>query len=309
MEPFCNVCHKPGHGSGTKPTLCQLVESNSPASDWFRPGSSLGLSNADLKEMIAENTKLRERVADLEGEIKDWMNTRVRTRENEILNQREKIIALEAQLQAERMAFQKHMDSCILGTLTEMLKARDSQLKALESQLSAARAERLESINAGALAVIRYQAELAAKDTEIARFRSMSTVEMMCENESILAHVTEWESRCLMAESQLQEARRQLAEATEVSETCGREHTDKWIAEIPRVTHSDEKWRQENARLAEQLKIAREAMVGYMKAAEAYRIAHPIQYPGTPDEGAAIECALIDARCEAKDALARMETQ
>ncbi len=39
-------------------------------------------------------------------------------------------------------------------------------------------------------------------EAEIARLRSMSTVEMMCENENVRAHVTEWENRCLKAEAE-----------------------------------------------------------------------------------------------------------
>jgi hypothetical protein len=38
---------------------------------------------------------------------------------------------------------------------------------------------------------------------EIERLKTMSTIEMMCENESVRAHVTEWENRCLKAEAEL----------------------------------------------------------------------------------------------------------
>jgi hypothetical protein len=38
---------------------------------------------------------------------------------------------------------------------------------------------------------------------EIERFKTMSTVEIMCENESVRAHVTEWENRCLKAETKI----------------------------------------------------------------------------------------------------------
>ena len=40
------------------------------------------------------------------------------------------------------------------------------------------------------------------------RLRTMSAVEMMCENENVRAHITEWEERCLKAEAELAEARR-----------------------------------------------------------------------------------------------------
>jgi chromosome segregation ATPase len=45
-------------------------------------------------------------------------------------------------------------------------------------------------------------------DLMVQRFKTMSTVEMMCENQSVKDHVTEWEGRCLRAEfrvEQLQE--------------------------------------------------------------------------------------------------------
>ena len=44
---------------------------------------------------------------------------------------------------------------------------------------------------------------LAAKEAVVERLRTMSTVEMMCENESVNQHVREWEVRCLNAEAEL----------------------------------------------------------------------------------------------------------
>jgi hypothetical protein len=46
---------------------------------------------------------------------------------------------------------------------------------------------------------------LESLEAQVDRFKTMSTVEMMCENESVRAHVTEWEARCLKAEAQLAE--------------------------------------------------------------------------------------------------------
>jgi hypothetical protein len=43
----------------------------------------------------------------------------------------------------------------------------------------------------------------AALRATIKRLKTMSTVEMMCENENVKAHVEEWEVRCLKAEAQL----------------------------------------------------------------------------------------------------------
>lgn len=40
---------------------------------------------------------------------------------------------------------------------------------------------------------------------EIDRLRTMSIVEMMCENENVNQHVTEWERRCLKAEARVEE--------------------------------------------------------------------------------------------------------
>ena len=45
---------------------------------------------------------------------------------------------------------------------------------------------------------------------QLERFKTMSTVEMMCENENVNSHVTEWEKRCLKAEAQLEAVRRAL---------------------------------------------------------------------------------------------------
>jgi hypothetical protein len=38
---------------------------------------------------------------------------------------------------------------------------------------------------------------------EVAALKKMSTVEMMCENESVRQHVVEWENRCLKAEAEV----------------------------------------------------------------------------------------------------------
>ena len=51
---------------------------------------------------------------------------------------------------------------------------------------------------------------LAAKDAEIEQLHSMSTVEMMCENENVNQHVREWEARCLKAEAEIERLREWL---------------------------------------------------------------------------------------------------
>ncbi len=52
-------------------------------------------------------------------------------------------------------------------------------------------------------------AELRKRDE---RYRTMSTVEMMCENPNVDAHVREWEARCLKAEDQLAQAKAEIAD-------------------------------------------------------------------------------------------------
>ena len=42
------------------------------------------------------------------------------------------------------------------------------------------------------------------------RFKEMSTIEVMCENISVSHHVTEWENRCLKAESQVEALKAEL---------------------------------------------------------------------------------------------------
>ena len=47
--------------------------------------------------------------------------------------------------------------------------------------------------------------EIESLRVEIKRLRTMSTVEMMCENENVKFHVIEWENRCLKAEAVIRE--------------------------------------------------------------------------------------------------------
>ncbi len=49
----------------------------------------------------------------------------------------------------------------------------------------------------------KLKAEVAELETKINRLKEMSAVEMMCENENVNSHITEWEKRCLNAESEL----------------------------------------------------------------------------------------------------------
>jgi hypothetical protein len=49
--------------------------------------------------------------------------------------------------------------------------------------------------------------DIAALLAEVERLRTMSTVEMMCENESVRQHVVEWEARCLKAEAEVERLR------------------------------------------------------------------------------------------------------
>lgn len=42
-------------------------------------------------------------------------------------------------------------------------------------------------------------------NAKLERFKTMSTVEMMCENVNVDAHIREWEARCLKAEARIKE--------------------------------------------------------------------------------------------------------
>lgn len=53
-------------------------------------------------------------------------------------------------------------------------------------------------------------AELREAYAEIERLKTMSTVEMMCENLNVKHHVEEWERRCLKAESEIARLRAAL---------------------------------------------------------------------------------------------------
>lgn len=51
-------------------------------------------------------------------------------------------------------------------------------------------------------------AALTASAQRVERLKTMSTVEMMCENPNVDAHVREWEARCLEAEQRVEELER-----------------------------------------------------------------------------------------------------
>lgn len=50
------------------------------------------------------------------------------------------------------------------------------------------------------------------------RLKTMSTVEMMCENLNVNAHVRDWETRCLKAEDKVADLTRRLAEAKAIAQ-------------------------------------------------------------------------------------------
>lgn len=54
-------------------------------------------------------------------------------------------------------------------------------------------------------------AEAEKLHQKIHALKTMSTVEMMCENESVRQHVTEWEQRCLKAEAENEKLREENA--------------------------------------------------------------------------------------------------
>ena len=105
-------------------------------------------------------------------------------------------------------AFGLNLDSTPADTVqsvresVSMLQERDG----LRQQLAEAQATIAREIgNTKAALVSRdaYQAQWHATKQQLARLRSMSTVEMMCENINVKHHVEEWEDRCLRAEQQL----------------------------------------------------------------------------------------------------------
>ena len=55
-------------------------------------------------------------------------------------------------------------------------------------------------------------AEIEKLKLRLMEFHTMSTVEMMCENENVRHHVTEWENRCLKAEADLAESQERVRE-------------------------------------------------------------------------------------------------
>ena len=60
---------------------------------------------------------------------------------------------------------------------------------------------------------ISLKERIAALTAELVKLRTMSTVEMMCENYNVKCHVEEWEARCLKAEA---------ANAKQAAEEIGR---------------------------------------------------------------------------------------
>lgn len=63
------------------------------------------------------------------------------------------------------------------------------------------------------------------------------------------------ESKVAALEAQLAEALAEIEELTTAVIHCGEKHTEKWLAEVPRVTYSDQKWRDINADLEKQLAV------------------------------------------------------
>ena len=47
-----------------------------------------------------------------------------------------------------------------------------------------------------------YFSTIAALKAKVEWLKTMSTVEMMCENKNVKHHITEWENRCLKAEAE-----------------------------------------------------------------------------------------------------------
>lgn len=76
-------------------------------------------------------------------------------------------------------------------------------LRELERELAAVTRERDAAVR------MRQEAEHAKHDAqiEVERLKRMSTIEMMCENMNVDHHVTEWENRCLKAESEVDRLR------------------------------------------------------------------------------------------------------
>lgn len=60
---------------------------------------------------------------------------------------------------------------------------------------------------------IEMKAEVENLRQKVHALKTMSTVEMMCENERVNQHVTEWEKRCLKAEAEVDDLREQLTQS------------------------------------------------------------------------------------------------
>lgn len=65
-------------------------------------------------------------------------------------------------------------------------------------------------------------------------------------------------------ESALEQKTLELKELQEVARLCGERHTEKWLAEIPRVTHSDAAWKSRTLALETELEASR-ALVEKMR--------------------------------------------
>jgi len=87
----------------------------------------------------------------------------------------------------------------------------------------AAEARERDSLIATAEALNKLQREaLDHQGAEIKRLKTMSTVEMMCENPNVDAHVREWETRCLKAEAELDRLKAENAARLEALETIAK---------------------------------------------------------------------------------------
>lgn len=92
-------------------------------------------------------------------------------------------------------------------------------------------------------------AEIARLRAENERLKTMSTVEMMCENANVDSHVREWEKRCLIAEDKIADLERQLRIAgEEMGKLCvenERARAETW-EKAAKITEQQENERQDS---------------------------------------------------------------
>ena len=156
--------------------------------------NDLALKMEQIAGLTAENKQLKEKLEDepVRGRIPTLDEMR------ELLNSKE--------LADEREDWRKvsNAQTDLRQNLMDMLIEKDKQITALTAELEAWKS------TFGTSQLTHAQAQLERLTTENKRLRTMSTVEMMCENYNVKCHVEEWEARCLKAEAENKRLRKEI---------------------------------------------------------------------------------------------------